>query len=271
MHILSLKKIGVIPFKTGLVAEGEDIVKLILSVIKKGRYKLRDGDVIAIADKILASSQGRMIDYSRIKLSTEATFFSEKYGLEPGFVQVVLNESEKIYGGVPRAILSLHDGIIIANAGVDHKNAPEGKAAVWPKNPDIIANKIRMEIEEIVNKKIGIIIVDSRVDPMRKGTVGIAIGSSGIMPVIDCRGKDDLYGKKLKITFINVIDDLASMAHLAMGETTEKVPIVLIRNSPVIMSSSATSEEAKISEEECLFMRSLKEYFCSDYAEKTEK
>lgn len=59
MCILSLRKIGVIPFRTGLVAEGEDIVKLILSVVNKRRYNLRDGDVIAIADKILASSQGQ--------------------------------------------------------------------------------------------------------------------------------------------------------------------------------------------------------------------
>jgi coenzyme F420-0:L-glutamate ligase/coenzyme F420-1:gamma-L-glutamate ligase len=224
--------------------------------MKKKRLALRDNDIVTIADKVLAVSEGRIVDLG-IKPSNEAVSLSKQYGLESGFVQVVLDESDKTYGGVYRAILSVKNGILIANAGVDHKNAPEGKAALWPKNPDSLANEIKKKLEKKTGKKVGVIIVDSRVNPMRRGTVGIAIGSAGIEPVIDCRGNKDLFGKSLKITFINVIDDLASMAHLAMGETTERIPFVLIRNTQVSMSEGATSDYAKISEEDCLIIRGL--------------
>ena len=252
------KRIEVIPLKVSLIKKGDNIVDIILSLIKKKRLDLRDYDVIAIADKVLAVSEGRIVDYSKIKVSNKAIKLSKRYKLEPGFVQIVLDESEKIYGGLYRAILSINNGILMANAGVDHKNAPEGKAALWPKDPDLLANEIKNKLEKKTGKKVGVIIVDSKVNPMRRGTVGIAIGSSGIKPVIDCRGKRDLFGKPLKITFLNVIDDLASMAHLVMGETTERTPFVLIRNAPVSIDEKATSEYAKISEKGCLIIQGLK-------------
>jgi len=255
---LASKRIEVIPLKVSLIKKGDNIVDIILSLIKKKRLELRDYDVVAITGKVLAVSEGRIVDYRKIKLSDKAIKLSKRYGLEPGFVQIVLNESEKIYGGVYRAILSVNNGILMANAGVDHKNAPEGKAALWPKDPDSLANKIKNKLETKTGKKVGVIIVDSKVNPMRRGTVGVAIGSSGIKPVVDCRGKKDLFGKSLKITFLNVIDDLASMAHLAMGETTERIPFVLIRNASVSMDADATSEYAKISEKDCLIIRGLK-------------
>jgi len=258
------KGIEVIPLKVPLIKEGDNIVDIILSLIKKKRLDLGDKDVIAIAGKVLAVAEGRIVDYSKIKVSNKAIKLSKRYGLEPGFVQIVLNESEKIYRGVYRAILSINNGILMANAGVDHKNVPEGEAVLWPKDPDLLADKIRNNLEKKTGKKMGVIIVDSKVNPMRRGTVGIAIGSSGIKPVIDCRGKKDLFGNPLKITFLNIIDDLASMAHLVMGETTERTPFVLIRNAPVSIDSKATSEYAKIPEKSCLIIQGLKQAGCGD-------
>jgi coenzyme F420-0:L-glutamate ligase len=253
---LASNRIGVIPLMSPLINRGDNVVDVIMSLLKKERLVLRDCDIVAIADKVLAVSEGRIVDLG-VKLSNEAARLSKKYGLEPGFVQVVLDESDKIYGGVFRAILTVKNGILIANAGVDHKNAPEGKAALWPNDPDLLANEIRKKLEKKTGKKVGVIIVDSRVNPMRRGTVGIAIGSAGIDPVVDCRGSKDLFGKSLKITFINVIDDLASMAHLSMGETTERIPFVLIRNAQVRMCDNVTSDSAKISEKDCLIIRGL--------------
>ncbi|MCX8189372.1 MAG: coenzyme F420-0:L-glutamate ligase, partial [Nitrososphaeria archaeon] len=93
--------------------------------------------------------------------------------------------------------------------------------------------------------------------------VGIAIGFSGLVPVIDCRGKKDLFDNSLKITFMNVVDDLAAMAHLLMGETTESIPFVLIRNAPITLTNEDLSNEVKIAEEDCLILNSLREYYCS--------
>ncbi|MGQ9780685.1 MAG: coenzyme F420-0:L-glutamate ligase [Nitrososphaeria archaeon] len=258
---MAAKNITVIPLKAPLVREGDDVIGILWSMMSRKGLKLEDRDVVAIADKVLAISEERMVDCERLPVSNKAIETATKYGLEPGFTQIVLDESEMVYGGVYRAILSVNKGILIANAGVDHKNAPPGKAALWPKDPDLLAKRIRKELERRSGKRIGVIIVDSKVNPMRRGTVGVAIGSSGIVPIIDCRDTKDLFGRSLKITFLNVLDDLASMAHLAMGEVDERTPFVLIRNAPIIMDDRADSTAVKIPENECLIMKGLKEHF----------
>jgi len=256
-------RVELVPLKFRRIEVGEDVIEILCRLIRGSRLKLRDGDVLAIADKILAFYEGRIVDYQKILVSEEAIRLAKKYNLEPGFVQLVLDESEKVFGGVERAILSLTRGILMANAGVDHKNAPPGKAALWPKDPNLLASKIRVELEKRFGKRLAVIIVDSKVNPLRRGTVGIAIGFSGLVPVIDCRGKEDLFGNSLKITFMNVVDDLAAMAHLLMGETVESTPFVLIRNAPITLTEEDCSDEVKISEKDCLILNSLKEYYCS--------
>jgi coenzyme F420-0:L-glutamate ligase/coenzyme F420-1:gamma-L-glutamate ligase len=61
------------------------------------------------------------------------------------------------------------------------------------------------------------------------GTVGTAIGCAGITVLDDHRGGTDLYGRELKVTLINRADAIAGAATLAMGETTERTPLVLVR------------------------------------------
>ncbi|MEM1986727.1 MAG: coenzyme F420-0:L-glutamate ligase [Nitrososphaeria archaeon] len=261
--VLGYRRVEAIPLKVRRIVEGENVIEVLVEAIKRKRLKLYDGDVIAIADKVLAFYEKRIVNYQNVHASEKALLLAKKYNLEPGFVQLVLNESEKVFGGVERAILTLTRGILMANAGVDHKNAPPGKAALWPKNPELLATKIRVELEKRFGKKLAVIIVDSKVNPLRRGTVGIAIGFSGLVPVLDCRGEKDLFGNSLKITFMNVVDDLAAMAHLLMGETTESIPFVLIRNAPINLTEEDMSDKVRISEEDCLILNSLREYYSS--------
>jgi F420-0:gamma-glutamyl ligase len=69
--------------------------------------------------------------------------------------------------------------------------------------------------------------------PTRIGCTGIAVGVSGFNPVDDERGKKDLYGRKLKVTFKATADSLATMAVFVMGESNESIPIVVIRGANV--------------------------------------
>lgn len=62
---------------------------------------------------------------------------------------------------------------------------------------------------------------------------GIAVGVSGFEPVEDERGKMDLFGKKLKVTFQATADCLATMGVFVMGESNESIPIVVIRGVKV--------------------------------------
>jgi len=246
-----------IPVKTPLVKEGDDVVSIFLDAVREEGLDIEEGDIVAIADKIVAISEGRVVDFEEMKPSKRAKALAEKYMLEPGFVELVIRESDEIYGGVPRALLTLKNDIIIANAGIDHKNAPENSASLWPSKPDETAAKLRREIEARTRKRVCVILVDSHVTPMRMGTVGLALGIAGFRPVKDCRGMRDLYGKPLRVTRINLADDLASAAHFLMGETTERVPAVIIRNSNVEVTDDYNPREVVIPKKECLFMKNL--------------
>ena len=53
--------------------------------------------------------------------------------------------------------------------------------------------------------------------PTRIGTTGIAIAVLGFEPVEDQRGKKDLFGKVLRVTFKAIADSLATMGSGSYG------------------------------------------------------
>ena len=248
----------VLPVKTRLIKAGENFARIILDSIKEQGLEIKNGDIIAVSSKAISISAQRLVELKRVKPSKKALELAEKYCLEPEFVELIIKESEKIYGGVERAILTLKNGILSVNAGVDHKNAPEGYASLWPLNPQLEADRLRREIEMATNRKIGVLIVDSQIAPLRLGTRGMALAVSGFRPVADYRRKKDLYGKEILITYHSIADDLASAAHAVMGESSELIPVAIIRNAPIILDENAKSEEMKISCEKCVYSKAFK-------------
>jgi coenzyme F420-0:L-glutamate ligase len=248
---------NVIPIKTPLITQGDNVVSILLDALHNTGMILQDGDIVAIADKIVAISEGRYIDYSTIQPSSKAQCLASKYDLEPGFVELVLRDADEILGGVSRALLTIKHDMLIANSGIDHKNAPRNSATLWPPDPNQTAADLRRELERITKKQLGILLVDSHVIPMRMGTLGLAIGLAGFDPVKDCRGVHDLYDQPLRITRLNVADDLASAAHLVMGETAEQIPIAIIRDSNISLHDAYNPREVIIPKSECLYMTNL--------------
>ena len=87
--------------------------------------------------------------------------------------------------------------------------------------------------------------------PLRLGTTGLAIGSSGFNPIRDDRGKIDLYNRTVKVTQTNLADDLAASAHLLMSERDERIGLVIVRNAPVQMRANVSSN-LKLAVKKCL-------------------
>jgi coenzyme F420-0:L-glutamate ligase/coenzyme F420-1:gamma-L-glutamate ligase len=243
---------------TPLIMPGGNLVEILLESLKRRRLKLRENDILAIATKIVSTTEGRILSFDRVKPSRRAKILARKYGLEPGCVELVIRESRKIYGGVPRALLTLKNNILIANAGIDHSNIPRGNLILWPKNPQRSAEGIRRQIFEATGKRVGVAIVDSRTTPLRMGTVGIALGVAGFRPVKDYRKKKDLFGNTMLITRQAVADDLVGAAHLVMGETDERIPMVLVRGAPVEFTDDNDPRSIVIGPKQCMFMKSLK-------------
>lgn len=244
-----------VAIKTRLVKQNSSLAKTILDSISAQKLKVENGDILAVASKVVATVQNQVRKLDSVKPSKRARKLARTYALEPNFVEVVLQEADRVYGGVRKALLTLKDDILMANAGVDHKNAPKGCAVAWPKEPFKAAEELRKEISEATRKRVGVIIVDSRVTPLRVGTSGLALAVAGFEPVRDHRGETDLYGKTILITRHAVADDLASAAHLLMGDANENTPFVLIKGAPIEPTDHVEPSSVVMPARQCLYTK----------------
>lgn len=254
-----MKKTQLFPVKMGLVKSGDDLIETILDSLDKQKLELEDNDVLALASKIVSYSQGRIVKLSEVKPSVRAKKLAKKFSLEPEFAEILICEAEKIYGGVEKAVLTLKDHVLTANAGIDKKNAPSGSVVLWPENLMEWLETFRNNIRHETCRHVAVLVVDSGLIPLRIGTVGLALAAAGFKPIREWRGKADLYGRTIMITRHAVADDMASSVHLLMGEATEKTPVVLVRQAPVDFDDKVHgSEEMMMPFNHCIFMNTYK-------------
>ena len=248
MHLL--------PIKFPFIKPKDDILKIFTDTLKRKKIVLKNGNIIVVASKILALSENRLIDLRKVRPSKKAKVLARKYSMSPAFCEMIIQEADKIIGGTSEAILTLKDDIFIANGGVDQSNTPEKFVILWPKNCCAWADKIRKYIKQKFRVNVGVIVRDSNCHPLRRGTFGVALAISGFEGVRDVRGKPDLYGKKMRITQENMADNLASAATLIMGETAERVPVVVIKDAPIRLSNRSSrylTKQLIVPRKECLF------------------
>src|SRR3989449_5104955 len=236
-------RMEVYPLKSSILKPGDSLQESIADSLSISRIRPRNGDIIAVASKVVAIVEGNMVRLSSVRPAKRARRLGQRYKMDPEFVQVVLNESDKVYSGVNGALLTLKDGDAVANAGADQKNAPLGHAVLWPRDSDKTSRRLRAQMEGRYGKKLGILIVDSRVTPLRLGTIGLALGCAGFAPVRDLRGSADLYGRRARITGQALAHWLAGGAHVGVGESKGQKPFVLVRKSPPMADGRNTARK----------------------------
>ena len=252
----------VIPIKSEKVFRRFELGRVVLQSIRNAGEELVDGDIVVVSSKFAAMAEGRYVNLKKITASPKAKSLAAKYELDPPLAELVTWESEAVLGGIPGFALALSKGILAPNAGIDRSNVPRGFAITYPKDPKDTAKKLRFYLLKHSSKaqkisRLGVILSDSRITPTRLGTTGIAIAASGFKPVIDFRGRKDLFGNKLKVTLKAVADQLSSGAQLVMGEAAESIPIVLIRGYKADFNESG-SLSMTIPFEQCLYIQGLK-------------
>ncbi|MHA7647761.1 coenzyme F420-0:L-glutamate ligase [Nitrosopumilus sp. S4] len=235
-----------------------DIFEELMLTLESNNERLQDGDVIVISTKYVSNAQGRIIDLHKIKPSVKGNTISKKYLLKPEIAEVIIRESDKIFGGIGGFVITSADNIMAPNAGIDKSNAKKGKVILYPLNPYLIAEQLRRKIFLKLLIHVGIILVDSRLMPARIGTSGVAIACAGIEPVLDMRAKKDLDGNPLKVTFQAVVDNLATIANHKMGEGGESKPIAIVRNSDSKLTDRKINPtEMAIAPDQCVYVRGL--------------
>ena len=223
-----------------LIKPGDNIPLIIFNALTKNSISLEDGDIVIIAQTIISKSLGRLRNLGDIIPSQEAIDLHEKMtplirknnlpDKGPELIQAILDESKSVLKAEHVMIVETNHGFICANAGIDKSNIGKGDViSLLPLDSDKEAEKIRISLENFTKKKIAVLISDSFGRSFRLGAIGVALGVSGISPILDKRGCKDLYGKELQSTIVGQIDNLASAAQLIMGEADEGLPVVIIR------------------------------------------
>ncbi len=215
------------------VRPGDDVGRLLLAALDRAGLAPQDGDVIAIAQKIVSKAEGRLVDLAGVVPGERARELARQTDKDPRLVELILRESDEVSRVRPGVIIVRHRlGFTSANAGIDRSNVgPEGEERVLllPVDPDASAHRIRDLFIAELGVVVGVIITDSHGRPFRLGTVGVAIGVAGLPALWDRRGEADRYGYRLQHTDVGVADEIAAAAGLLMGQAAEGQPAVLLR------------------------------------------
>ena len=221
------------PVRTRIFEENENLISFILKYVKK----IPEGSVLAITSKVVALSEGRIVDYKGAK---------EK-------IKLIKKESD--FAMETRQVwLTIKNNMVMANAGIDESNA-KGKLILLPEDSFKSAFEIRNKLKKIFKvKKLGVLITDSRVFPLRAGIVGVALGYAGFKGARDYRKTADIFGRSLNFSRTDVADSLATSAVLCMGEGREQQPFALITDAPVEFVEKVNKKELEIKIKDDLYL-----------------
>lgn len=232
-----------------IIKTGDDLADIIWRGVSQAGIKLEDGDILAVAQKIVSKAEGRWVNLVMVKPSERAISLAEKIEKDARLVELILQESTAVLRTRPGTIIVEHRlGFVCANAGIDHSNAAgeakldEDWVLLLPENPDASAYRIRQRLYEHSGVQLGVLIIDSHGRAWRQGVVGVSIGIAGLPGLVDMRGKSDLFGYNLRITTIGAADELAAAASLVMGQADEATPVVHVRGFPYKLREGSLSE-----------------------------
>lgn len=215
------------------IAEGDDLVQFSLEAMRRSGLEPEDGDVLALCQKIVSKSEGKIVRLEELKPSRIARAWALANDRDPREIQAVVAEARRmVRTGESVLITETHHGFVVANSGVDRSNAPPGCLVLLPQDPDASAERLRSRLAEVTGRELGVVITDTWGRPFRLGAVSVAIGIAGVPALLDYRGAKDPEGRELLSTEIALADELAGAAGLLMGKF-RRIPGVLARGVPV--------------------------------------
>lgn len=237
-----------------------DLHQTLADSLTRAEVTLQEGDVLAVSSKYAAIAEGRIVRLDDIAITAEATAIATRYHMNPAIAQLVMEEADHIFGGIPGFLLTHKDGIISPNAGIDRSNIPHGYAVLFPRDPYSTAADIRRTVRARAGVAVGVILTDSWLMPGRLGTTGVALATAGFRPLQDERGKADLFGNEMQVTVRGLADQICAAAQLVMGERDEATPFAVVRGTGVELTDEPIAvEDVSIDWRMCIYVESLTE------------
>ncbi|MGH6878347.1 MAG: coenzyme F420-0:L-glutamate ligase [Rhizomicrobium sp.] len=232
-HKLELLALEGVP----LVSAGDDLAVIVLEALARTGIVLEEHDVLVVAQKIVSKSEGRLVELETVAPSLRAREIARIVNKDPRLVEIILGETREVLR-MRAGVIVVEDirGLVLANAGVDASNVNadggEGSVLLLPADPDASAARLSTALRGRAGREIAVVINDSIGRAWRNGTIGTAIGVSGLPGLLDLRGTPDLFGRALRTTDLGLADEIASAASLLMGQAGEGRPLVLVRGVP---------------------------------------
>lgn len=207
-------KISVEALRTRIFAKNEDLSHFIVESVPKDQ--VREGLVLAVTSKIVSLAENCLIPQNQMNKA-----------------DLVRREADVFLGEIGYGcFLTIKDGLFIASAGIDESNSVDGEYILYPKDPFASAQKLWRDLRQSWGlKNLGVLLTDSHTSPLRQGVTGICLSCWGFQPVRNMIGRNDLFGRELKMTKMNLADGLSAMAVMTMGEGAEQSPLALIHGA----------------------------------------
>jgi coenzyme F420-0:L-glutamate ligase / coenzyme F420-1:gamma-L-glutamate ligase len=189
------------------IVAGADLVAIIGPLLD-GR--LQDGDILVVTSKIVSKAEGRQV----LAADREDAITSQTVRLvaQRGSTRIVENPL----------------GLVLAAAGVDASNTPDGTVLLLPADPDASARLLKERLEARLGVRLGVILSDTLGRVWRTGQTDLAIGAAGVRVLDDLRGTHDANGKRLDATIAAVADEIAGAADLVTGKASG-MPVAVVR------------------------------------------
>ena len=224
------------------IRPGDELVGLLLAAVKASGGAFEKGDVLALAQKIVSKSEGRIRKLADVVPGREALRMAAESGKDAKALQAVLDETARIVRwqrGV--LIVETKHGFVCANAGVDHSNAGAPDTLILlPVDPDASATRIRERIKQETRVDVPVVITDTFGRAWREGHVNVAIGISGLPALRRYIGEFDPDGYEMRVTEIAIADEIAAATELVMGKLDRR-PAAIVRGLPLPVDPSETA------------------------------
>lgn len=199
------------PDGIGEIHPGDDLAALLGDALEGD---LDDGDVVVVTSKVVSKAEGRVVQAAdREQAITDET------------VRVVARREYP--GGVLR-IVENRLGLVMAAAGVDASNTPDGTVLLLPVDPDASARALRAAWQERFGIRVGVVVSDTAGRAWREGLTDIAIGAAGLTVLDDLRGGTDTHGRPLSVTVTAIGDEVAAASELVRGKAAGR-PVAVVR------------------------------------------
>ena len=185
------------------IEPGDDLTALLVEVLAP--LHPRDGDILVVTHKVVSKAEGA--------IAPAATYEDYRNLVASEATSIVRRRGDMV-------IAVTRHGFVCANAGVDRSNVTGDRVVLLPRDPDRSAHRIRTRLQRDLGVDLAVVISDTFGRAWRTGVVDVAIGISGLRPILDLKGTTDMHGRLLEVTEVAIADEVAAAAELAMGKAT---------------------------------------------------